>query len=54
MPPLESPLAPRGAGLKFGSINLLISFHIDLSSGVKNVKAEPSLPALAVLPILCT
>ena len=53
MPPLESPLAPRGAGLKFGSINLLISFHIDLSSGVKKVKAEPSFPALAVLPILC-
>ena len=44
--------APRGAGLKFGSINLLISFHIDLSSGVRKVKAEPSVPALAVLPIL--
>ena len=51
-PPLEFPLASRGAGLKFGSINLLISFHIDLSSGVKKVKAEPSVPALAVLPIL--
>ena len=51
---LEFPFAPRGAGLKFGSISLLISFHIDLSSGVKNVKAEPSFPALAVLPILCT
>ena len=52
-PPLEFPLT-RGAGLKFGSINLLISFHIDLSSGVRKVKAEPSVPALAVLPILCT
>ena len=41
-----------GAGLKFGSINLLIEFHINLSSGVKKVKAEPSEPALAVLPIL--
>ena len=51
-PPLEFPLVPRGAGLKFGSINLLISFHIDLSSGVRKVKAEPSVPALAVLPIL--
>ena len=43
-----------GADLKFGSINLLIELHINLSSGVRNVKADPSDPALAVLPILCT
>ena len=50
--PLEFFLNPPAAGLKFGSINLLIEFHINLSSGVRKVKAEPSDPALAVLPIL--
>ena len=45
-------LRPLGAGLKFGFINLFIEFHIDLSSGVRKVKADPSDPALAVLPIL--
>ena len=47
-------LNPLGKGLKFGSINLLIEFHIDRSSGVRKVKADPSEPALAVLPILWT
>ena len=41
-----------GAGLKFGSINLFIEFYIDLSSDVRKVRADPSDPALAVLPIL--
>ena len=51
---LEFFLISLGAALKFGSINLLIEFHIDLSSGVRKVNAEPSEPALAVLPIRCT
>ena len=42
-----------GSALKFGSINLWIAFHLDLSSPPTKLNAEPSAPALAVLPILC-
>ena len=38
--------------LASGLINLWISFHIFLSFGVIKVRARPSAPALAVLPIL--
>ena len=51
MDKLISTTASRTRVNLFGSINLLIEFHMDRSLGVKKVKAEPSLPALPVRPI---
>ena len=48
-PPLRSPLFL--SCLKLGSISLCIAFHLLLSSPPIKLKAEPSAPALAVLPI---
>ena len=44
-------LKSLNSNFAFGFISLCISLHICLSFGVRNVKAEPSAPALAVLPI---